>query len=101
MKQAKITSFSVYGLFGTNDVHIPFDENVKILIGENGLGKTQILNLFYYTLKQDFLKLSQFNFERLVLGINGNESIEIKKDEISIQKSHSQRCACDSSNVGR
>ena len=45
-----IKSFSIYGLFGTQDVHIDFDENIKIIIGENGLGKTQLLNIIYYLL---------------------------------------------------
>jgi hypothetical protein len=35
MNTSNIKSFSVYGLFRTNDVHIPFDENIKILVGEN------------------------------------------------------------------
>ena len=67
MKSGNIKSFSVFGLFGTDDVHIPFDENVKILIGENGLGKTQVLNLFYYTLTRKFFKLSEFlHFHQMV-----------------------------------
>ena len=37
MKSDLIKSFTVEGLFGTNDILIPFDDNVKILIGENGL----------------------------------------------------------------
>ncbi len=74
-------SFSVYGLFGTNDVIIPFDENVKILIGENGLGKTQVLNLFYYTLTRNFFRLSEFNFEKLVLSFT-NVDVEISKRQI-------------------
>ncbi len=47
MKPNSIKSFSIYGLFGTNDVHVPFDENIKILVGENGLGKTQVLDILY------------------------------------------------------
>lgn len=77
-----IKSFSVYGLFGTDDVHIPFDENVKILIGENGIGKTQILNLFYYTLTGNFLKLGEFHFIKLVLKFKNSRAIEIKKTTI-------------------
>ena len=36
-----IKSFAIYGLFGTNDVRITFDENIKIIIGENA----EMLNL--------------------------------------------------------
>jgi predicted ATPase len=79
---SNIKSFSVYGLFGTDDVHIPFDENIKILVGENGIGKTQVLNLFYYTLTRDFFRLGEFNFDRLVLRLNNGDDIKISKDHI-------------------
>ena len=64
MSESIIKRFSIYSFFGTDDVHIPFDENIKILIGENGLGKTQVLNIFYYTLTRNFSKLNEFVFDR-------------------------------------
>jgi predicted ATP-dependent endonuclease of OLD family len=82
MDQNSIKSFSVYGLFGTDDVHIPFEENTKILIGENGLGKTQILNIFYYTLTRNLSKLIEFTFDKVELKF-GNETIEIVKEKIA------------------
>lgn len=82
MKSSNIKSFSVYGLFGTNDVHINFDKNIKILIGENGLGKTQVLNLFYYTLTRNFFRLSEFNFQKLVLTFSKGKTIEISKESV-------------------
>ena len=77
-----IKSFSVYGLFGTHDVHIPFNENIKVLIGENGLGKTQVLNIFYYTLTQNFFRLSEFNFNSVKLVFSKGASIEIQKENV-------------------
>ncbi|MEY4935192.1 MAG: hypothetical protein RIS64_1551 [Bacteroidota bacterium] len=77
-----IKSFSIYGLFGTTDVHIPLDEPVKILVGENGLGKTQVLNLFYYTLTQNFSKLKEYNFDRLVLTFSDGKTIEFKENTL-------------------
>jgi predicted ATP-binding protein involved in virulence len=77
-----IKSFSVYGLFGTHDVHIPFDENIKILIGENGLGKTQVLNIFYYTLCRKFERLIEYPFDKITLKFSDNIEISINKDEI-------------------
>ena len=74
-----IKSFSVYGLFGTHYVHIPFDENIKILIGENGLGKTQVLNIFYYTLCRKFEKLIEYPFDKLTLKFSDNNEISINK----------------------
>jgi predicted ATP-binding protein involved in virulence len=76
-----IKSFSIYGLFGTTDVHIPLDEPVKILVGENGLGKTQVLNLFYYTLTQKFSKLAEFYFDKLVLTFANGKIFEFKNNK--------------------
>lgn len=76
-----IKRFTIKGLFGTNDVSIPFDDNVKILIGENGIGKTQVLNLFYYTLERNFFRLREFNFKELILEFS-NETFSITKKQI-------------------
>ena len=82
MNSNMIKQFSVYGLFGTSDVHIKFDENIKILIGENGLGKTQVLNLFYYTLTKNFFRLNEYNFDKLTLTFSKGRSIDISKKSV-------------------
>jgi len=82
MNTSNIKSFSVHGLFGTDDVHIPFDENIKILVGENGIGKTQLLNLFYYTLTKKYLRLGEFHFDKLILEFRKGNRIEIPKSKV-------------------
>ncbi len=82
MKANNIKSFSVYGLFGTDDIIIPFDKDIKILIGENGLGKTQVLNLFYYTLTRNFFRLGEFHFDKLIIEFRNCKPIEITKKSI-------------------
>ncbi|MBD2570856.1 AAA family ATPase [Anabaena lutea FACHB-196] len=79
MNISNIKSFSVYGLFETDNVQIPFDENIKILVGENGIGKTQVLNLFYYTLTRNFFRLGEFTFDKLILEFHHGKSVEITK----------------------
>ena len=83
MNTSNIKSFSVYGLFGTDDIHIPFDENIKILVGENGIGKTQVLNLFYYTLTRNFFRLDEFSFDELILEFNDRNPIKIDKSSVN------------------
>lgn len=70
------------GLFGTDNVRIPFEDSIKILVGENGLGKTQVLNLFYYTLTRNFFRLGEFDFDKLILEFRQGNSIEISKSKI-------------------
>ncbi len=77
-----IKQFSVYGLFGTHDVKIPFDNKHKILIGENGIGKTQVLNLLYYTLKKDFFRLCDYEFDYLEIKFSNDDSLIIHKNKL-------------------
>lgn len=48
MAAPSIRKFIVRGLFGIKDVELSFDKRVQIFIGENGLGKTTVLNSLYY-----------------------------------------------------
>lgn len=66
----QINSFKIEGLFGTKDVELIFDKSVHIYIGENGLGKTTILNALYYIIAQKFDELVNINFIRIEIAIN-------------------------------
>ena len=82
--KSPIKSVSIYGFLGKNDIHIPFEnENkVKILVGENGIGKTQVLNIFYCAFTSNISKLLEYNFERIELFFEA-ETIEISKTKIA------------------
>lgn len=57
MAKSFIQNFSVEGLFGYKDVSIDFDDNVKIIVSENGAGKTTILSCLYDLLTGDYESL--------------------------------------------
>jgi len=80
MKGKIIQSFTIKGLFGLYDVHIPFENDVMILIGENGMGKTQIMNLLYYMLSKDFINLDQSDFAEFYIKFENHE--ELKFDNL-------------------
>ena len=79
-----LKSISIYGFLGKQNVHIPFDDEnkVKILVGENGIGKTQILNIIYYTLTSNISKLFACQFEKIEFTFE-KEIIEIDISKIS------------------
>jgi ABC-type lipoprotein export system ATPase subunit len=77
-----IKSFTVNGLFGTTDLVIPFEDKAKILIGENGLGKTQVLNMLYYTLTKKFEKLFEYAFDSIIIEFEDNEKVQINKSDV-------------------
>ena len=64
MKKDKmfLKKFKIYKLFGTYNVDIDFKSNVNIFVGENGLGKTTILNMLNYVLQGDSEGLSTIDF---------------------------------------
>lgn len=65
MNMTSLKLFRIIGLFGKYNVDLPFDKQVNIYIGENGLGKTTILNCLYYTLEKNYTKLESIAFERI------------------------------------
>ena len=77
-----LSEFYVLGLFGERDVRIEFTDEYKILVAENGYGKTTILNLLYATLFGDVVKLRKIYFEELGVAFSSGEKISIKKDEL-------------------
>ena len=76
-----IKSFTIENLFNKYKVVIPFDEPIKILIGENGSGKTTILNALYYTLASNFNRLKELDFDRIILQFSsGDEAIVVREN---------------------
>lgn len=76
--QEKITnslkSFAIYGLFGYQDIVLPLDRQVLILIAENGSGKTTVLNSIYYSLTQNLKKLNQIDFQEIRVSFTSQNS---------------------------
>ena len=77
-----IKRFKITNLFGFRIVDILFENDIKILIGENGLGKTTVLNSLYYLLNQMYYKLAQVNFENIELELEKNIKIKFSKFEL-------------------
>ncbi|MCW3070445.1 MAG: ATPase protein [Bacteroidetes bacterium] len=71
---SNIKKYTINGLFSVQNIAIPFDDEIKILIGENGLGKTTILNSLYYLLTKKWTRLVKIPFENIELQF-GNDSI--------------------------
>ena len=58
-----IESFKIDKLWGYRDINLTFNNDVNILIGPNGSGKTTILNLLHSILSLDVSGLLNVNFE--------------------------------------
>ncbi|MFW6496690.1 AAA family ATPase [Acinetobacter baumannii] len=76
-----IKEFYINGLHGERDVKISFNSTCKIIVAENGYGKTSILNAFYALMFADINKLRKISFHSLgVIFENGEEYSFQKKD---------------------
>ena len=65
MHKPFIKKYAIYGLFGYKNLELVFNDSIKILIGENGYGKTTILNSLAYLLKGEYKNLAKIKFERI------------------------------------
>jgi recombinational DNA repair ATPase RecF len=74
-----LTRFTVRNLHGQKDAVIDLTENKVILIGENGSGKSTIVNLLYYCLTRQFHRTGAYRFDSVELDLNG-ETFTLQKD---------------------
>lgn len=65
LNETNLEYIGIFGLFGRYDIEIPFDKQVNIFIGENGLGKTTILNCIYFVLEKKFSRLADIQFSEI------------------------------------
>ena len=88
-----ITQFEILGLHEEKTIIINFDNKGKILVGENGSGKTTILNMFYYFISKKFVKLLKFKFKAIVIYFGETPillTIEIIKEYLNLKKFHNR-----------
>ncbi|TXF77666.1 AAA family ATPase [Chryseobacterium sp.] len=66
----KIKEIKIRKLYGFMDKDIEFKNNISILVGINGSGKTSVLNLINWLLKPNIGELCQIEFESITLDFN-------------------------------
>ncbi len=77
-----IVKFAIYGLHGDRDIVIPTDQRCKILIAENGRGKSTVLKSLYAMLSCQFSRLNSLKFEKIVLSFPDDE-VTLYKSQLS------------------
>lgn len=74
---------SILGLFGNKDITLSFNKEMNIYIGENGLGKTTVLNCVYYILKNQYEKLLDVPFDKIIVKLIGERVFKISKADVA------------------
>lgn len=75
VNETNLEYIGIFGLFGRYNIEIPFDKQVNIFIGENGLGKTTILNCIYFVLEKKFSKLMDIQFSEIEVKFKSDDKV--------------------------
>ncbi len=71
----KISRFQIKKLYGYRNLDLRFKDNTLILVGENGAGKTTVLNLLYYLLSGQWNSIIKYEFESLTITIGNKKHV--------------------------
>jgi predicted ATP-binding protein involved in virulence len=77
----RISSIKIENLFEIFNYDISFkpEENVLIITGPNGFGKTMILNIIFNLFNRKFLFFQKLVFDKITLSLDNNIEISISK----------------------
>lgn len=76
-----IKEFYINNLYEERNVRIPFSSEYKIIVAENGYGKTTILNSFYALVSGDISKLRKVVFDSIGIIFSDDEDISFQKED--------------------
>lgn len=83
MTEPIIKKFRINGLHGYKDVEIDFTGPARIIIAENGAGKTTILTALYAFLKRDFYRLAKIRFDKIECEVTGHAApLQVAKSDL-------------------
>ena len=81
MNSPNISRFRVEGLFGRRNVDLALSDNRLIIVGENGSGKSTVVNMLYYFVTAQWDRLRKMRFTKLAVDIDG-ETLEIESEQL-------------------
>lgn len=79
--RSPITRFEIMGLYGDRDITLEFTSPIKILVDENGSGKTTVLNTLFNVLSGNWGKLAEFEFDEIRIHFLNHEVFRIEYEE--------------------
>ena len=62
-----IRKIEIKGLFGELDHEIDLSDSITIIMGNNGVGKTVVLNMIKAIYENDFRTLLSFEFGKIII----------------------------------
>lgn len=81
-----LSKLTVIKLYGNYDYNVKFNEDVTLLYGTNGCGKTTILNIITLIITGSIYKLFSYKFEKIVLNYYDERDSKRKKSVSLIKR---------------
>lgn len=85
MKQPLLQSFQIIGLHGYKTVSIVFEGPARIVIADNGAGKTTVLSALRNFLSTDFQRFQKLQFESIECRLLDGQSLRIDKQQLAAE----------------
>lgn len=82
-KKNELEAFCIRGLNGEVDVNLRFTNNLKIIVSENGKGKTTIISMLYFFLKNN-PRINEYKFDSITIKNRNCESITYPKQILKL-----------------
>jgi len=79
-----ISKVVIESLWGRTNIKLDLNKNVNFLIGDNGTGKTTVINLIAATLQGDFITLDRTVFKKITITLSRLD--KKKKPSVCVQK---------------
>ena len=76
------TKFEIKGLFGDRDVTLSMEGDALILVGPNGIGKSSVINIFYFFVSRQWSRLAEYHFSEVALWF-GDEEVRAARADIT------------------
>lgn len=83
-EEVKLEQIDIEGLHGYYNVSIPLDKKANLFVGENGLGKTTILNIIYFLLKKEYGKLTNYDFKKITIKTSCDKDVSLKYENLEL-----------------
>ena len=80
---SQISSFKIEGLYNARTINLQIEDNTLILVGENGTGKSTVVNILYFFLTSQWSRIDQIQLKSISANIDGNE-YSLSKEEIKL-----------------
>jgi len=81
-----LTKFTIEKFNGDQNVTINFKKNQKVVVAENGSGKTTIMNLLFNCLDNNIRGLDKYDFHKCILEFDNEKEFIFLKSDIDKQK---------------